>query len=555
MNNFEKLSGSVLCGALVLVWSAYGWTQFNPYKEKKKAPVVEHQDAKPIPVKKKKKKGPKSKKASPPPEQVVSEISTETAFETGGQTVPEPTAEERVTELENEIASMKAMLARVGIVEDTAELSPSQRDRLGELETQLQQTRSDHKALLRAVENGLDAKEAEAELHRLEQQMEVLHAQMMQIRAESPESDPLAEQLTQSEERIASLEAELAALKQRLQNAEKEEQSAEETKKGLMAQMNELLPVEIFAFGDFMYYVQEDGPDNFAIGQLELDVAQDLTDEVTITAAIAYDSEAEVFGLGAFTIDGRILGADENHLRQSQKIESLGVILGQFDVPFGIDYMEYASIDRCLVTGPLVVDGTHAGWNDLGGQMYLIAPRFNTVVYGVNGYSYETYDVGPTGDEVVFEHPTAMALGGRVGVLPLEPLELGGSFAAFLNPDAEMAQLLAGGDLALNIADFELKGEYIYMKQGMDIDDSTAAHGFYAGALYDFKPVFVTGRYSTLWPDDEANEKQLSVGIGVTVFENAQIRLEYTSDLESGGSMAFLQLAGGTAWQPSGLRR
>ncbi len=68
---------------------------------------------------------------------------------------------------------------------------------------------------------------------------------------------------------------------------------------------------------------------------------------------------------------------------------------------------------------------------------------------------------------------------------------------------------------------------------------------------------------TTEWKSDNSNwmsrksseDISASVGVGVRVQKNAEIRVEYTSDLETGGSMVFVQLVGGAAWQPSGLRR
>jgi len=139
--------------------------------------------------------------------------------------------------------------------------------------------------------------------------------------------------------------------------------------------------------------------------------------------------------------------------------------------------------------------------------------------------------------------------------LPVDEVEIGGSLATFFNADAEVAQLLAGADAAVHVNDFVLNGEYIYQTQGVESESDTRTQAFYGGALYDFKPVFVTGRYSMVWPEDEDSEKQLSLGMGVQVFENGEIRFEYSTSLETGGSMAFIQLAGGSAWQPSGMRR
>ena len=481
----------------------------------------------------------------------VSEAQTQT---------PAVPIEEKVAELEQELARQQQMLARAGIGEDVASLSVAQREELGRLETRFQQLQADHQALSQAIDKGLHPSLVRENMRKLEEEMDALQQQMNAIRTGENEQQTTASKATAPdlEARMTQLETELAARRGTESKAgESTDESAADTERPptFRERMNELLPVEIFAFGDFMYRIEEDAPDNFAIGQLEMDITQDLIDEVTITAAIAYDGESESIGVGAFTIDGRILGSDDSYLRKTTAIDSLGVIFGQFDVPFGIDYLEYASIDRRLVTGPIAVDGTHGGWNDLGAQVYLIAPRFNAVLYGVNGYGYETVEQDAAGNQIAFEHPTAMALGGRLGVRGVEQLEVGGSLATFFNADAELTQMLAGGDLSLDVASLAVKGEYIYAAQGMEMDGTTRTHGFYGGALYDFDPVFVTGRYSMLWPDGESDEKQLSVGVGVKVFENAEIRVEYATSLETGGSMAFIQLAGGSAWQPSGMRR
>jgi len=89
----------------------------------------------------------------------------------------------------------------------------------------------------------------------------------------------------------------------------------------------------------------------------------------------------------------------------------------------------------------------------------------------------------------------------------------------------------------------------------MVVGESSTTHGFYAQSMYDFKPVYIIGRYSQLVLSDEEDPRQLSGGVGLAVHDKAEIRFEYTTNMKDGGSVGFLQLAGGTAWQPSGLRR
>ncbi|MBN2716211.1 MAG: hypothetical protein JXX14_10180 [Deltaproteobacteria bacterium] len=542
---------------IAIVWAASATAQYNPYaRQKQKGPQPAAGSAKtePKPAPKKKVR-PKPPSAAETP-RVVEEITVPKAFGDDPAQADAGTVEGKVSRFEHELEEMRLMLARAGIQEDGASLTFAQREEMGRLETKLQKLRADHMALVQAVDKGLDPALVMSNLQTLEAEMAATRDEMAQVRlASDEERASLSFTLENNEARIASLEKEVAELKQNDDGNKGDEKQVEDEELTPLERLNSLLPVEIFAFGDFMYVIQEDGPDDFAIGQLELDLTQDLITYVTITAAIAYDSEAESIGVGAFTVDGRLLGADESHLLQSKKIESLGVILGQFDVPFGIDYMEYASIDRRLVTGPIAVDATHDGWNDLGAQMYLIMPRFNAVLYGVNGFGYETVEENVAGDELVFEHPTSLAMGARLGVLPLEPLEIGGSLATFFNADAEIAQLLAGVDAALSVLDLTVKGEYIYQTQGLEADSDVSTHAMYGVALYDFQPVFVTARYSMVWPDMMPNEKQLSLGFGVQIFENGEVRFEYSTNLETGGSTAFIQLAGGSAWQPSGMRR
>ncbi len=471
--------------------------------------------------------------------------------------------EQATEDLRAEIAGFKEALQESGLirVESEASLTPEQQAQIAENTAKIAELEAQIESYNKAIEGGLDPKLVEANIVEAKQQIDQLKTQIAGIEAQAGGERPptLGEQVQANSATLVTIEQELGEMKKAAAEKEAEEEAAEKeeaedpTVGERIREIGELLPVELFAFGDFQYVIQETGDDGFAIGQLELDAEQELADYLTISVAVAYDGEAEALGIGAFTIDGRLFGKEEGHVKQTDKIETSGVIFGQFDVPFGIDYFEYPSIDRRFVTGPLVVDETHGGWNDLGGQFYLDADVFNAIVYVVNGFGYETED--PDDPEATVPHEMAIATGARLGIRPLEPLEIGGSFAGFITETSKLDVMLFGADLALEAGGFSLKGEYIFHWMGSASDNSLRNQGFYGTAMYDFDPVFVGARYSMFSPDSADELMQLSGALGVKVYENVEVRFEYSSDLESGGSAAFIQLAGGTAWQPTGLRR
>lgn len=79
--------------------------------------------------------------------------------------------------------------------------------------------------------------------------------------------------------------------------------------------------------------------------------------------------------------------------------------------------------------------------------------------------------------------------------------------------------------------------------------------GFYAQARYDLAPLFLVGRYGAVLEDAARLGKQLNAGVGVAVFPNAELRVEYATEVEPGTSAVHVQVAGGSAWTPTGLRR
>ena len=504
---------------------------------------------------------------------------------------PKPAAQEapapkavlpsEIERLEKEIEDLRAELRAARVVRrdvKTRGLTETEKQEKASLQDKRVALQRQRDSIIKAIEGGLDPALVKQNLDEIDAEIAAVNRKLeaLEEAAHTPVEPPptISQQAEAMQSEIAALKAELERMKaaqeremKRVQEEVKvEAEKQEEADKSLREQIGEVLPIELFAFGDFFFAYRESGDDGFEIGQLEMDLNQELGKYVTVSVAVAYDSDAENFGVGAYTIDGHLAGKGEGHLFSTDALETSGIVFGRFDVPFGIDYLEYPSIARRLVTGPIAVDMTHDAWNDLGGQLYLDAKVFNMMFYVVNGFGYgieEPVGEGETEETSVNDREVDVALGSRLGAKPADVLELGGSVAGFISESGGTEMLLAGGDVALLIRGFSLKGEYIFHLLGVSQDRMSWNHGVYGTALYDFEPVFVVGRYSVFFPDDRAPEygfgedplKQLSVGIGVRMFENAELRVEYSSTLEEKGNAAFVQLAGGTAWQPTGLRR
>ena len=176
---------------------------------------------------------------------------------------------------------------------------------------------------------------------------------------------------------------------------------------------------DVSAFLDFQHAwtneATEASPhDDFHVGQLEIDLSAETNRHLSAEAAVAFDQDAEAFVLGAAFVD----------LHREAGARLVGVTLGQFDVPFGIDRHCYASIDRPLVSTPLAVASTHGCWNDQGITAYVEGERLTLLGFATNGYSVS---IG-SGDESLDGDPRH-AIGGRCEVRILDEMAIGASVA------------------------------------------------------------------------------------------------------------------------------
>jgi len=284
--------------------------------------------------------------------------------------------------------------------------------------------------------------------------------------------------------------------------------------------------IEWSGFFDILYSdSQEKGDGTFDYGQFEVDLSVPLSEYISAEGALAYD--AGVVGLGAGFVDFHLFGTEEGYWGRGGGLAHSGLIVGQFDVPFGIDYRVIPSIDRKLVTPPLVNEQTIDSWNDWGVQAYGATGRANVVLFGVNGFT------------------DGQAIGGRIGIAPLalpgsaEPIEIGGSYAMDMNADGEAASTVLGADVQASWKSLAVKGEYLSAEDDKTEDASKKHAGLYVQGTYDFEaaigyPMCSVVRYGMWSPDYEVDAEgtpvqkldRLTVGLGVRIAEGVEIRCE-----------------------------
>lgn len=286
-------------------------------------------------------------------------------------------------------------------------------------------------------------------------------------------------------------------------------------------------PLEITGFMDVLFSTdnQAPGDHNFRLGQAEVDIAACLASHTCTCVAVAYDPDAGTFGLGAATIEFLLAGSGSDCRHHYEKWERSGVLVGQFDVPFGIDWLAYPSVDRRTITAPIAIAATHDSWNDVGAMAFIEARKYTLRAWLVNGADVAL----PEGDPVVLA--TDGAVGARGSVLPVEGVELGASAATFNMTDDAQSMSMVGFDAQATRGKWAVKGEYVARRLDFGGGSDLTDDGWYAQATRDFDRWYLFGRWDKLDAETAGTPdlEYLSLGLGVGVSTPAELRVEYRS--------------------------
>jgi len=305
-------------------------------------------------------------------------------------------------------------------------------------------------------------------------------------------------------------------------------------------------PVRISGFGDLQFTTDHDDSTtaDFSLGQTELDFDVELSPYSSFSVAVAHNSVDGTFGLGAVTADFRWAGSSADHPYTSSWLETSGLIIGDFDIPFGLDWLVYPSIDRQLISSPAVVLHTHGQWHGIGANIYAESQSANFTAYLTDGFGHE----GVAASGAPFSLATKQAVGFRAGVLPLAGIEIGVSGAQIGGVNADQTMALFGLDIQLLYGSWDFKGEYI----GHTVHYLTATHpyndGLYFQGIRHFASWYAVARYDRFSPAEGGLDAidDASFGIGIPIHQASVLRGEYKTNLSGPTTHSLvIQMASG----------
>ena len=271
-----------------------------------------------------------------------------------------------------------------------------------------------------------------------------------------------------------------------------------------------------------------------AINQAEISVEAVVAPRIAMSITPAWDGETMSLATAYVQFDRH--STDEYYF--SRHLSGYGMLVGRFDVPFGLDWMAYPSIDRPLITPPDAVLGTHGGWNADGILVLGGVGIVNGILHATGGYDFarETMDGGQ-------EWQARHAEGGRVGLVPLTGLSLGAS-GAIVTAAHDRELHLSGLDAMLRTGRLDLRAEIIRHRTEAD-GLHTTDEGWYVQGQWDPGPAYVIARWDVML-DGIDDTRSLSLGAGVPLNPWVILRSEYSAAVGGNGRDTwYLQMAAG----------
>lgn len=277
------------------------------------------------------------------------------------------------------------------------------------------------------------------------------------------------------------------------------------------------------------YEFQEDVYSGFQINQFEIDISYSYKQCLSLGTALAYNADNEQLELAMAYLHYNIFNEGVMHPRRVEESNHSGIIVGKFDLPFGLDYLNFASPDRPVFSAPLVLEKTLGGRNDIGVNYHVVSERYKVNFCVVNGFN------------------DGVCLGTGVKAKVLDILQLGASYTSDFKSVDNRANWAGGVDLMAEVGPVELKSEYIWTNGLLNGEqDESGADGvnggLYVQALTQLEtmtnlPFFLTLRYG-FWnaaydydgngTNDEQN--RITVGLGYQIAEGCSIRGEMLSE-------------------------
>jgi hypothetical protein len=262
----------------------------------------------------------------------------------------------------------------------------------------------------------------------------------------------------------------------------------------------------------------------FLINQFELDFSYLHKTHFSVGSALAYNNETENMELAMAFIHYSFDEGPAKHPRRVETYDHSALLVGKFDVPFGLDYLSYASIDRPTLTQPLVMEKTIAGWNDVGVDFHHFAGNLKFDIWALNGFK------------------AGVGLGGNIRYRFFPFLEIGVSHSADMdNFFKDVNDWLSGVDIRIDTETFEIKSEFLWMKGVYEgVPDTVLSDNMHHGGYFQVLthldkfieiPLFVVlriGGWQCSEDIEDLNEaqKRYTATVGYALHENLSVKFE-----------------------------
>ncbi|MFZ5433914.1 MAG: hypothetical protein ACOZB3_09090, partial [Calditrichota bacterium] len=263
---------------------------------------------------------------------------------------------------------------------------------------------------------------------------------------------------------------------------------------------------------------------------------------------VAFD---ESFTIGVATMSYSLIRNESEDEDASPFFGNWTATAGQFDVPFGLDYHKYASVDRLTVTQPLICEQSHGGWNDIGLLNTLETEIGSLDAWVVKGIDSRIWDSAEEVPEDVADDdprwtdvPSQVSGGMQLNVSPIADVDFGCSVTRGWSEERSPAFSLIGLHAQGGWKNSSIKTEFIRAVKA-EMTAPQVTRGFYVEVLQAFDPVFVIGRVDYVEDAKADIMHYYSAGGGVMITEGLEWRTEYQMHSETHEGRVLFQVVAG----------
>lgn len=361
-------------------------------------------------------------------------------------------------------------------------------------------------------------KEQDKQIEQLKKELKAVRKVLRRI-----ENSRVKNELAEQKKKIAELNREIEELKYKLKKKDED--------------------ISFSGFFDVTASEYSNNPNIFDVGDFELDIEKSFGSNFQVGAALTFNKDGADLAVGF--IDFHLFGGSIPARGRLFNEKGFRIQVGKFDIPFGNDWLYFASVDRRSVNAPLTTDIVmEGGLNDTGIRALRGTVYYNLTLHVLKG----------TGNGISY--------GGRVGLTPfnnpyilskeeIPPFEIGFSYLRDNDKDGVKEDTAWALDLETTMGNFSIQSEYVNRHYSAQKIRRKGYHLslFYTLKLFSKIGAIVYSRYE--WCESVNAESTdevsaITAGVNVNMFDISHLKFEYRHFLkdneENKGGSFYAQL-------------